>query len=206
MASRAKTALADPALIDQRVHLHGVSWSDYERLLELRGDSPGIRLTYLDGDLEIMTPSDPHERQKTRLARLIEAWSEEAGMDLEGVGSWTLRSELQKRGLEPDECYFVGHRGRGAEAPDVTIEVVWTSGGLDKLTVYAGLGVREVWIWKDESLTFHALRHGRYERIARSELLPALDPELIGGHMVADTSQSQAVRDLRAAMRSRHNP
>jgi hypothetical protein len=84
--------------------------------------------------------------------------------------------------------------------------VVWTSGGLDKLTVYAGLGVREVWIWKGESLTFHALREGRYERIARSELLPALDPDLIGGHMVADTSQSQAVRDLRAAIRSRHTP
>ena len=206
MASRANTALADPALIDQRVHLRGVRWSDYERLLELRGDSPGVRLTYLDGELEIMTPSDPHERQNKRLARLIEAWSEETGMDLEGLGSWTLRSELQKRGLEPDECYFVGHQGRGGEAPDVAIEVVWTSGGLDKLTVYAGLGVREVWIWKDEALTFHALRHARYERIARSELLPSLDPELIAGQMVADTSQSQAVRDLRAAMRARHNP
>ena len=206
MVRTAKTAVADPALIDQRVHLSGVSWGDYERLLELRGEHSSVRLTYLDGELEIMTPSDPHERQKKRLARLLEAWSEEAGIDLEGVGSWTLRSELQKRGLEPDECYFVGHAGRGATAPDMAIEVVWTSGGLDKLTVYAGLGVREVWFWKDDALAFHALRQNRYERIARSELLPALDPELIGRHMVADTSQSQAVRDLRAAMRSRQDP
>jgi Uma2 family endonuclease len=80
MPTKAKAALADPSLIDQRVHLRGVSWSDYDRLLELRGDSPDLRLTYLDGDLEIMTPSDPHERQKKRLARLLEAWAEEAGI------------------------------------------------------------------------------------------------------------------------------
>ena len=205
MAREAKTALVDPSLIDQRVHLHGVSWSDYERLLELRGDDPGVRMTYLDGELEIMTPSQAHEQQKKRLARLLEAWSDEAGIDLEVVGSWTLRSALRKRGLEPDECYFIGHAGRDATAPDLAIEVIWTSGGVDKLAVYAGLAVREVWIWKDESLTFHALRQERYDRISRSEVLPALDPELIGRYMVADTNQSQAVRNLRAWMRSRQS-
>ena len=40
---------------------------------------------------------------------------------------------------QPDECYFVGHRGRGAEAPDVTIEVVWTSADSTSSPCTAGL-------------------------------------------------------------------
>jgi Uma2 family endonuclease len=206
MADATVARSPEPALLDQRVHLTGVTWDDYERLLAVRGDDPGVRFTYLEGQLEIMTPSTYHEALKTRLARLIEAWSEESGVDLEGAGSWTLRNRDTERGLEPDECYFVGRTGEDEDAPDLAIEVVWTSGGLDKLTVYAGLGVREVWFWRDGRLTFHALRGGRYEPIARSERLPALDPALIERLMTARTSQAQAVRDLRAELRADRDP
>jgi len=180
-----------------------VTWQDYLRLLELRGDAGGVRMTYLDGELEIMTPSLSHEQLKKRLTRLLEAWSEEAGVDLEGAGSWTLRDEWKKRGLEPDECYFVGTRASEEERPDIAVEVVWTHGGIDKLAVYAGLGVQEVWWWQDGRLSFRALRSESYETIPRSELLPALDSELIDRLMVTEATQAQAVRDLRAAMRSR---
>lgn len=192
-----------PDLFDQRVYFHDVSWEDYERLVEMRGNDPGVRMTYLEGVLEIMTPSRPHERSKKRLARLIEAWSEELAVDLEGVGQWTLRRELEERGLEPDECYFVGADEPEADVPDLAIEVVWTSGGIDKLAVYAGLGVREVWFWMDGRLSFHALRDHGYEEISSSELLPELDPRLIGRLVNADTTQAQAVRDLRAVLRER---
>ena len=195
----------EPELLDHRVHLRRVTWEDYERLLELRGDDPAVRMTYLEGQLEIMTPSTYHERLKTRLARLLEAWSEEAGIDLEGAGSWTLRDRLTERGLEPDECYFVGRTGDDEATPDFALEVVWTSGGIDKLDVYAGLGVREVWFWRDGRLSFHALRKERYECVARSELLPAFDPEPITRAMKATSSQAQAVRDLRAALRGDDN-
>ena len=196
----------EPALLDQRVHLTGVTWDDYERLLAVRGDDPGVRFTYLEGQLEIMTPSTYHESLKKRLARLVEAWSEEFGIDLKGAGSWTFRNRDTERGLETDECYFVGRTGEDDDAPDLAIEVVWTSGGLDKLTVYAGLGVREVWFWRDGRLTFHALRAGRYESIARSALLPALDPAFVERLMTARTSQAQAIRDLRAALREGRAP
>lgn len=194
----------EPELLDQRVHLRGVTWEDYERLLELRGDDSTVRMTYLEGQLEIMTPSTYHERLKKRLARLLEAWSEETGVDLEGAGSWTLRDRLKERGLEPDECYFVGRTGENEAAPDFALEVVWTSGGIDKLEVYAGLGVREVWFWRDGRLSFHALRNERYEAVARSELLPGFDPEPIA-RLMSSSSQAQAVRDLRATLRRDHH-
>ena len=103
----------DPDLIDQRIVLQGVAWADYQRLLDLRGERSVPRLTYLDGELELMTPSLDHEGLKKRLARLIEAYAELSGIPLEGFGSWTLRSELQRRGAEADECYLLGPlRGR----------------------------------------------------------------------------------------------
>ena len=202
MAETARALSADPALLDQRIFLRGVTWDDYERLLVLRGDDPGLRMTCLEGELELMSPSKHHQRLKKRWARLLEAWSEEVGIDLEGIGSWTIRNQLQERGLEPDECYFVGGHKPAAATPDVALEVLWTSGGLDKLAVYAGLGVREVWFWKDGRISFHALRDGAYKEIARSELLSEFDPGLVGPLVNAASSQAEAVRALRAALRS----
>jgi len=73
---------------------------------------------------------------------------EETGIQLEGVGSWTLKSSREERGAEPDEGYTVGRvvgdDEDDGDCPDIAIEVVWTAGGLDKLEIYRRLGVREV--------------------------------------------------------------
>ncbi|MDQ3037034.1 MAG: Uma2 family endonuclease [Myxococcota bacterium] len=195
----------DPGLVDHVVVLHGVTWAEYEAVLAMRGERSVPRITYCEGRLELMTPSRWHELGKKALARLIEAWSEEAGIVLEGIGSWTLKQEEEERGAEPDECYFVASPGRdlsALERPDFAIEVVWTRGAIDKLEVYRRLGVREVWIWEKGALSFHVLRGEAWERSERSELLPSLDPALIADAMTAET-QSDAVRKLRAAMRAR---
>ena len=63
--------------------------------------------------------------------------------------------------------------------PDVAIEVVWTSGGIDKLDVYRKLGVREVWFYERGGLRFFALRVDSYVETPRSELLPQLPVELL---------------------------
>jgi Uma2 family endonuclease len=121
----------DPARIDQRVRMHGVSWQAYEALLAWRGESSTPRMTYLEGELELMSPSRLHAITKTRLARLLEAWSEEKGIPLDGVGSWTIRDASVERGAEPDECYVLGDAQKAAR-PDFAI-VVWTGGGIDRL-------------------------------------------------------------------------
>ena len=191
----------DPAVVersvDQRVILRDVSWSDYEALLAIRGENAGVRIAYVEGTLELMTPSRDHEILKKKIARLLEAYAEELGIELEGYGSWTLERKDRKRGLEPDECYSIGPAG---DVPDLAIEVIWTSGGLDKLDIYRRLGVREVWRWQEGRIAMFALHGDRYDLLARSEVLPQVDIDLIRALLDLPT-QTAAVRELRARLR-----
>jgi Uma2 family endonuclease len=192
-------AAPDPASIDQRVLFSGVGWGDYQRLLDLRGERAVPRLVYLDGELELMSPSVEHEGLKTRLGRLIEFYAGLGGIALEGFGSWTLRGEQQQRGAEADECYLIGPLTGTPTLPDFVVEVVWTRGGLDKLEIYRGLGVPEVWIWQDGRLRFYTLADDGYRACARSRFLPALDPRLIQDCMAAP-SQTEALGLLRTRL------
>lgn len=186
---------------DQYVLLHRAGWDDYERLLALRGESAVPRMTFLDGELELMTPSTTHEGDKTTLARLLEAWAEEAGIELEGYGSWTLKDKAKQLGAEADECYLVGPISGELVRPEIAIEVARTSGGIDKLAVYHGLGVAEVWIWQQRRLRIDERHADGYREVARSPRLPTLDPQLLVDCMSAP-SQTAAVRALRARMRA----
>src|SRR5690606_30466192 len=129
------------------------------KLLQMRGERSVPRMTYSQGVVELMSPSRHHESDKTRFARLLEMWSEASGVELEGYGSWTLRDEKEDRGAEPDECYTVRRVAADEQdRPDIAIEVIWTSGGLDKLQVYRKLGIREVWLYEHGSLRFYSLQ------------------------------------------------
>lgn len=193
------TSTAPPPDMDQRVILFGMTWKDYEILLAVRGDQSGVRMAYLNGAIELMSPSINHEGIKKTIARIVEAYGDERGLDLNGYGSWTLKNALVERGLEPDECYVLGEVHK--DVPELAIEVVWTSGGLNKLEIYRSLGVGEVWIWeRDRGIEVHLLRDGRYEKAPRSALLPELDLALVERFATAP-NQAQAVRAFRAALR-----
>ena len=184
---------------DHRVVMHGVPWSHYEAQLALRGDAGGPRIAYLDGELEFMSPSKDHERRKSYIGCLVEAYALERGIDLSPYGSWTLKSAPKQSGAEPDECYIVGP-DQGRERPDLAIEVIWTSGGLDKLEIYRRLGVGEVWFWKDEGIEVHPLRGDHYQRAERSAVFPDLDVALLVSFLDRPTAM-QAVRAFRDALR-----
>jgi len=185
---------------DQRVVMHGSPWSHYEALLALRGEASSPRIAFLEGALELMTPSKDHERNKSFLGCLLEAYALERGIDLSPYGSWTLKSAPRQSGAEPDECYLVG-ADQGRDRPDLAIEVVWTSGGIDKLEIYARLGVGEVWFWREGRIEIHVLRGGRYEAAARSALFPDLDIDLLCSFLDRPTAL-QAVRAFRDALRT----
>ena len=182
---------------DQRVILGDIDWWQFEAFLAIRGDRAGVRVTYLEGELEIMSPSRTHEALKKLIARLLEAYADETGLVFEGYGSLTMRNAPKLRGIEPDECYAIG---APKESPDLAVEVIWTHGGLDKLNVYRGLGVKEVWIWKKDQLQAYELRGGAYVEVSQSVVIPGLSPSFIAGFLDYDT-QTEAVRNLRAALR-----
>jgi Uma2 family endonuclease len=148
-----------------------------------------------------MTPSRNHESIKSIIGCLVETWCLERGVEFSTYGSWTLKDAAVERGAEPDECYVFGTAAE-PERPDLAIEVVWTSGGIDKLDVYRKLGVREVWYWRRGTIQPYALRGEQYEAIERSELLADLDLAELATFVDRPTT-SQAIRDYRAALQVR---
>lgn len=190
-----------PARGDEFVVLQPATWADYQRCLEIRGERSVPRLTYLEGVLELMTPSRSHGSIKSMIGCLVEAWCLENDVDITPYGSWTLESKESERGLEPDECYVLGDVAE-PERPDLAIEVIWSSGSLDKLEIYRKLGVREVWIWRRGALQLFSLGADEaYSSIERSKLLPAIDlVQLLG--FVNTQPMTRAVREYRAALRA----
>ena len=169
--------------------LRNVTFKDYLLLGDVLGHRPGLHLTYSRGTLEIMTTSPLHEHYKTLIARLLELHALLKGVRILGYGSATYRREETERGLEPDECYCIDSK---KELPDLAIEVVVTS-GMDKLDVYAGLGVAEVWIFENGQFSIHALVSNAYEPRPASRFFPDLDFAVLAEHaMMPD--QDDAVR------------
>ena len=196
VALEARVAL-DP---DQHVVLRGMTWQDFEALLAIRGDRAGVRACYLDGEIEIPSPTKIHEGRKTTLARLLEVWAMESDIELNGFGSWTLKQEMREAGAEPDECYIVGDPEK--DVPDLAIEVEWSRAtGLNKQEIYRRLGVRELWTLKSDGTFVVRVRHqDAWVESATSRLIPSLDLAWLVGFLDI-TPQSKAVRALRDALR-----
>ncbi|MBI2569681.1 MAG: Uma2 family endonuclease [Candidatus Schekmanbacteria bacterium] len=183
---------------DHRVVLHGMPWSHFEVFLALRGDAAGPRIAYLAGELELMSPSRDHERLKSFIGRLIEAYAMDRGLDLSPYGSWTLKQPSKEAGAEPDECYIIG-ADQQKDAPDLVIEVAWTRGGLDKLEIYRRLGIRELWLWESNVIQIYLRGPQGYERSASSACFPELDTNLLTSFLDRPTVL-QAVRAFRQAL------
>lgn len=189
----------DTTNADHIIVLHDVTWQDYERLLEIRGDHSAPRISYLEGEVEIMSPSKDHEQIKSYIGRLLEAWCTDRGIDWSPFGSWRLEKEEDERAVEPDECYIFGTEPR--DSPQLAIEVEWTRRGINKLEIYRKLGVGEVWYWRKGTIQIYVLTEGTFTRAPRSRLFPDLDVELLAS-MLDRNSVSQAVRDFRKALNS----
>lgn len=178
--------------IEQRLTHSGMSWHQFKLLQESFADSPGIRLFYYQGELEILSTSPEHEIVKGNIGFLIEDFMLGQGIDFVGTGSFSIEKKGEAS-AQADESYCFGDK---KPVPDLAVEVVITSGGIDKLIRYQALGVPEVWFWEDGLFTLHRLRSDGYERAPKSELLPDLDIELLT-RCVLMTSRLEAVKEFR---------
>jgi len=181
---------------EQRVLLQGVSWATYVMLRDSI-DSPGIRMTYLTGKLEIMSPSRAHEVEKKQIARLLELFCLERDIPLFGYGCTTFRKEEGARGLEADECYA---RGGDKPIPDIALEVIKSHGSIDKLEVYRGLGIGEVWLFEDGEFRVLELQGSAYTSVGASRVLPEVPLVRMACYAVRE-DQHQALRDFRDELR-----
>jgi Uma2 family endonuclease len=174
----------------------------YSRLLRAFAERPGIRLTYDRGTLEIMSPLLEHEDDARFLGRLVGALTEELGLPIRSGGSTTLRRQLHERGIEADESFWIANspRMKGRRRlnlrtdppPDLAIEVEVTHSALNRLAVYAALGIPEVWRLPKGRLLFHILgADGQYTTASHSRSFPLVTP----AHLVRFLRQARQAGD-----------
>jgi Uma2 family endonuclease len=196
--------------------LDNVDWRTYTRLLRIFAERRALRLTYDRGRLEIMSPLPEHEMDAEFLGRLVVALTEELGMPILSGGSTTFRRRRHQRGLEPDCCYWIANepaiRGKRTldlridPPPDLAIEVGVTSRPIDRMSIYAVLGVPQVWRLEDQTLTFNALGAKRkYSVVSHSLAFPLVTPaDLLPFFALrANQDENSVVRQFRAWIQQR---
>lgn len=171
-------------LPEQKVILQGVRWETYERLLAEHQETSGTRFTYDGGILEILVPSARHEKSNRLLASLVEVLAEEMALNIESLGSITLKRPDLLKGFEPDSCFYIQHADAMRDheeidftidpPPDLVIEIDITSPSLHKFPLYAAVGVPEVWRYDGTHVTMYRSAGEGYVEVTHSIVLPPL--------------------------------
>ena len=168
---------------DEPLLFPDLTWEQF-KLMEHWLDVPGVRLSFLNGTLEIRRmPGKKHETVKQRLSTLLDAFLEFEDIDHTPTGSMTLENELENVRREADLSYELtdNPETRALNIPDLAIEIVVTSGGLNKLAAYQKLQIPEVWFWQNDRIAIHFLKDDRsgYDLRLQSCVLPTLDLDLL---------------------------
>jgi Uma2 family endonuclease len=205
MVTTTSTPVEQQTTPENRVILKGVSWSTFKALLADVGDDRAWRIAYDEGVLEIRMPLEEHEEPKRLIESFVEALVDELEIELRSLGSLTLEREDLTRAVEPDSCFYIQNeslvRGRNINLPndpppDLAIESDYTNSSVNKFTIYAAIGVPEIWRYRRESLQVYQLVEGKYEVCDISLAFPFLPVAEIPGFI----EQSRTVGQ-RAAVR-----
>ncbi|MEQ9235121.1 Uma2 family endonuclease [Coleofasciculus sp. E2-BRE-01] len=194
------------------VTLKGVSWQTFKTLLAEIGEDRACRMAYDQGVLEIRMPLEDHEEPKRLLEDFVTAIVDELGIELRSLGSLSLKREDLTRFIEPDSCFYIQNesrvRGRRINLeidppPDLAIESDYTSSSVDKQSIYAALGVPELWRYTRQTLQVYQLVEGEYEPREQSMTFPFLPVTEIPGFIEQSNIQGQrtAVRLFRQRVR-----
>jgi Uma2 family endonuclease len=192
------------------LHLQDVSWIEYEDLVERRDEVSHVRLSYDQGRLEIMSPSAEHEDYARLFEHLIAILTEELNLEFASRGSVTLRRQKKSKGTEPYGCFYIrnlaqilGKKRIDLETdppPDLAIEIDVSHPSLDKLAIYAGLGVPEVWRYNGARVEFYQLIEEGYITISTSTLFPFVTPTALADCL--RLGSSQGINAMRRAFRA----
>jgi Uma2 family endonuclease len=180
---------------------HGISWNDYEELLDAVGEGSSLRICYDEGTLQVMSPSSKHEHVAKLIERLVDLLSIRQRTKVLFYGSATLKKQSEKKGAEPDACFYV----QTADAvgtkeqidfdtdppPDVVVEIDIHHESISKLPIYAAFGVPELWRYDGDSLTIHHLLDGQYVLSDASLALPILTSAVLTEFLARSPKEDQ---------------
>ena len=191
-----------------------VRWEDYEQLLKDLVDRPGVRVSYDEGRLEIMSPLPEHEEYKDSIYSMVRAFAEARGIELETRGSATWKRSSLRKGSEPDTCFYVANAPRiigkrkidleSDPPPDVVVEIDTTNESLSKFPIYAALGVSEIWRYDGKHTYLYELTARSYSKISESVSFPSLTAQMITDFLDAAKKhgQTKALTAFRKQLRS----
>lgn len=197
-----------------RVVLRKVSWQTLKALMTDVGDDRAWRIAYDQGVLEIRMPLTKHEEPKRLIESFVEAVVDELEIELRSLGALTLEREDLTRAVEPDSCFYIQNEAlvRNKEEinlasdppPDLVLESDYTSSSLNKFTIYASIGVPELWRYSNQTLQVYQLTEGKYELTDKSAAFPFLPIAEIPGFIEQSKTigQRAAVRLFRARIRA----
>ncbi len=202
-----------PIPAEQRTCLRDISWELFENLLSEIGNDGSTRLAYYQGTLEFMTPLPEHERPIRRIDTLVVELATALNLPLDLLGSTAIERPELKAGKEPDACYYLQNeyliRNKTQldftqdPPPDLALEVDITNSSIDKLALYATLGIPELWRYDGTVLTFYSLDNGTYQIVDRSVSFPILSAAKVLEFLdeCQSSGVSNAVRSLREWIR-----
>lgn len=193
---------------EQRVVFHNISWQAYEQILAALGESRSSRLTYDQGTLEITMPLEEHESATRLIELFIRILVEELGLKIKTMGSTTLnRPDLQKS-AEPDNCYYIQNQPKVAgktvdlntdPPPDLIAEIDITYTNIQKLNLYASMGVPEFWRYNGKILRIYQLQERQYIEVENSPTFARSIKERLYQFLEeAKLDEVQASKSLRA--------
>ena len=180
MVATASVTVPQP-IGEKRVAFHHLNWRAYQQILQALGESRSARLTYDRGILEITMPLEDHEFAAELMGRFIYFLVSELGQRIKSMRSTTIEREDLNRSPEPDNAFYIKNQPRVAgrtvnfqedPPPDLVVEVDITHTDIDKLSLYAALGVPEFWRFNGKEWRIYQLQDGGYEEQAVSPTFP----------------------------------
>ena len=168
---------------EKLITLTGIKWQTFKAIMSDVGDGRAWRIAYAEGVLEIRMPLPKHERPKVMLELFIGALADELEIEAMSLGALTLEREDLARAIEPDTCFYIQNesvvRGKSINLPadpppDLVVESDYSSSSLNKFSIYASLGVPEIWRYRNQCLQVYQLVEGSYEERENSLAFPFL--------------------------------
>ncbi|MGH1395616.1 MAG: Uma2 family endonuclease [Trichormus sp.] len=174
------------SLTQTRTLLKNISWQTFKAMLTDMGNERNSRLAYDNGIVEIMTPLMPHETSNRLIEGLIVVLCEEFNLEVKTTGSLTLTRDDLEKGAEPDSSYYIQNEFlvRDKEnidlnedpPPDLVLEVDYSKPKIDKLSLYAAMGIPEFWRYNGTRLRIYILSGNQYTEVEQS---PTFAPVIV---------------------------
>jgi Uma2 family endonuclease len=166
---------------EKRFLFRSLDWPRYQTLRQTLSRERNVRFTYMHGTLEVTMPLEIHEFSARLIEKFIWILVVELGMKVKTMGSTTLDREPLDRSAEPDDAYYIQNQplvaGRDVDLeldppPDLVVEVDITHTDINKLQLYAAMGVPEFWRYNGESWRIYGLHDGEYKEVEVSPTFP----------------------------------